>query len=289
MARDKKSKHAVQWGGKSGIEMNENIDYELFAKNIYEILLKQEGYENVIVQHNVKLRGISGCEHQIDVYWEFKIAGITHKVAVECKNYSSSVSIGKIRDFASVIEDLKDVKGIMVTKIGYQEGAEKFAKANKIDIKILREPIPSDWDGYIKTIHTTLTIIQNTHFKYDFEFDKEWIKKEKGLKSGDSYCFKINALSNNVFIDNKDKNETKNLQDYIAKLPGGTVRETDKKWNIAFNEAYLVYENERLKIKSMTITYDVVVFDDELVFDAQEAVKAIIKDIENDRTTFINY
>jgi hypothetical protein len=92
------------------------------------------------VQHNVKLRGKSGLNHQIDVYWEYEKNGEEHRVAIECKNYSYGVSIGKVRDFYGVISDLDNVKGIMVTTVGYQKGAKQFADHYGISLKELRAP-----------------------------------------------------------------------------------------------------------------------------------------------------
>ncbi len=66
-----------------------STDYEKLARKIYEDILMVEGVDNINVQHNVKIKGKSGVEHQIDVFWEYKYAGVTHKVLIECKNYSS--------------------------------------------------------------------------------------------------------------------------------------------------------------------------------------------------------
>lgn len=47
--------------------------------------------------------------------------GVTHRVAIECKNYSSEVSVGKVRDFFGVLHDISNVNGIfrpkLVTKV----------------------------------------------------------------------------------------------------------------------------------------------------------------------------
>ena len=42
-------------------------DYELFVKDVYECLNKADGLNNVRIQHDVKLTGAAGVEHQIDV------------------------------------------------------------------------------------------------------------------------------------------------------------------------------------------------------------------------------
>ena len=86
--------------------MNNSTEYELFTREIYQQLVDADTVKATKVQHNVKLEGKSGQKHQIDVYWEYEIAGVTHKVAIECKNYSKPIAIGKVRDFYGVLSDL---------------------------------------------------------------------------------------------------------------------------------------------------------------------------------------
>ena len=73
--------------------MNQNTEYEKFTQEIYQQLLNTDfgNVKTVEVLHNVKLRGRSGQEHQIDVYWEYEIAGLRRKVAIECKNYKQLI------------------------------------------------------------------------------------------------------------------------------------------------------------------------------------------------------
>ena len=92
------------------------------------------------VQHNVKLEGRSGQKHQIDVYWEYEKDGKTHRVAIECKNYSRRISQEKVCALKGVLDDLEGVSGIMVSKVGFQKGAKRYAKAFGISLKELRHP-----------------------------------------------------------------------------------------------------------------------------------------------------
>ena len=94
-----------------------SLEYEKLAQEVYQALHDAEGFNTVNVQHNVKVLGKSGCKHQIDVYWEFKITGETHRVAIECKDYSSCVSVGKVRDFFGVIHDIGNIKCQSALKI----------------------------------------------------------------------------------------------------------------------------------------------------------------------------
>lgn len=50
-------------------------EYERFVQDVYKVLNANDGLSNAIVQHNVKLKGISR-EHQIDVYWQFSYGTI---------------------------------------------------------------------------------------------------------------------------------------------------------------------------------------------------------------------
>lgn len=153
--------------------MNPNTEYEKFTQEIYQQLLSADlgNVKTVEVLHNVKLRGRSGQEHQIDVFWEYDIAGLRHKVAIECKNYKQLIPVGKIRDFYGVLSDLNNVSGIMVTKEGYQKGAKEYAKHYGISLKELRSP--KSGEGIIAEIEFC------THMSVRhclFLIDEDWAK-----------------------------------------------------------------------------------------------------------------
>ena len=83
---------------------------------------------NAIVQHDVKLKGISR-EHQIDVYWQFSYGTVTYRVAVECKDYKNPVTAEKIEAFRSTLLDIgNDIQGIFASRNGFQTGAINVAK-----------------------------------------------------------------------------------------------------------------------------------------------------------------
>lgn len=151
--------------------MNPYTEYERFTQRVYQKLVNNEVLKPTSVKHNVKLKGKSGCEHQIDVYWEYEIAGNMNRVAIECKNYDSQVPIGKVRDFFGLLQDLNNVRGIMVSSKGYQDGAKKFASFYGISLKELRRPI---WNESIGSI----TAVFHTAAKHTlFLFDEDWVKE----------------------------------------------------------------------------------------------------------------
>lgn len=132
--------------------MNPNTEFERFTQRVFQKLESNDVLKPSQVQHNVKLKGKSGCEHQIDVYWEYEKDGISHRVAIECKNYKTHVPIGKVRDFFGVLQDLDNVNGIMVSSKGFQEGAIKFADFHGILLKKLRTP---EWNEVFGSIIVT--------------------------------------------------------------------------------------------------------------------------------------
>lgn len=153
--------------------MNPNIEFELFAQRVYQKLLNSELIKPITVKHNVKLVGKSGCEHQIDVYWEYEAKGTIHKVVIECKDYNSTVPIGKVRDFFGVLYDLDRVKGIMVSSKGFQKGAKTFAEHYGISLQSLRAPERNEPIGSI----TTQTSANIRHCL--FLIDEEWAAEHK--------------------------------------------------------------------------------------------------------------
>lgn len=168
--------------------MNTNTEYEKFTRELCERLALYKGLLSSNVQHNVKLRGKSGLNHQIDVYWEYNKDGIVHRVAIECKNYSYGVSIGKVRDFYGVISDLDNVKGIMVTTVGYQTGAKKFADYYGISLKELRAPrdgetIIGELDMHFETDVTHRLFLINEEWAAKQGFDINWHRERTAMWS----------------------------------------------------------------------------------------------------------
>ena len=65
--------------------MNPNREYEIFTQEVYQYLVNNDVVKNTLVQHDVKLMGRSGQEHQIDVYWEYEMSGNREIIIDGCK------------------------------------------------------------------------------------------------------------------------------------------------------------------------------------------------------------
>lgn len=155
------------------MKKNNGKEYEIWTKEIYEEIIKQEGFPGANIQHDVTIQGLT-TSHQIDIFFSYNLAGTTHGIAFECKDYKARVSQEKIMAFKSKIDDIREVtKGIFVARNGFQKGAISFAKAHRIELVELREPKEIDWNGFIKTIILSLNIISiNKILDIKLEADK---------------------------------------------------------------------------------------------------------------------
>lgn len=205
--------------------MNANTEYELFTREVYQQLSAYHHTCFTKVQHNIKLKGRSGCEHQIDVYWEYIKDGITHHVAIECKNYNKRVSKEKVSAFYGIISDLDDIKGIMVSKKGFQKGAKQFAEHYGISLKELREPEGEE---------TILGII-NVGFHIErkwplYKVDKKWAT-EHNIDVPDEFIYlqpvddKLRDSKGIVITSLRTMEDGSTFEDaYVRTIPWGAVK-----------------------------------------------------------------
>ena len=107
-------------------------EFEEHVREVYNVLLKLEN-ESILITRDATLIGRrSGTPHQIDVFYEFERAKIRHRVAIECKYKSRPVEKSDVSNFYGIIQDIGNVIGVMISKSGYQSGAQQFAEAHNI-------------------------------------------------------------------------------------------------------------------------------------------------------------
>lgn len=111
--------------------MKPGASLEKDVRRVYAFLLNMRD-EGVAVSNPMFMTGKSGEQHEIDVHYEFTKAGIRHRVAIECKDWTNPVSKGQIQEFESKLRDIGNITGVIVSRNGYQSGAEGFAKYHDI-------------------------------------------------------------------------------------------------------------------------------------------------------------
>ena len=234
-------------------------EFELLVKAIYNEILAYDGYETISVKHDEKIIGRSGQTHQIDVFWEFMVAGVLHKVAVECKEYKSTVSVGKIRDFYGALEDIGNVNGIFVTTKGYQSGAIKYAEYKNISLKTVTEPSHEDIIAHkgINTVNLNINVrcISNTTMTPCLDID--WLLENTSIEEGQDLSF--DASNDEVLIIHGNGEMLGSILDYENRLPRDTENEQGLKHTYKFDNAYLHIPGSLyppLKIIALMCKYD---------------------------------
>jgi hypothetical protein len=271
-------------------EFNEDVGYEKFAQSIYQTLLDNEDIKPTKVQHNVDLLGRSGCKHQIDVYWEYEIAGIIHRVAIECKNYNTSnISIGRVRDFFAALTDIGNISGIFVCKSNYQSGAIKFADFYGINLKFLRVPTDEDWQGRIQTIQINLSSIHFDIKSRLTNFDNDWFKRTYPNPST-NMSFQIKGMNKDILIKDSAGNKITDMFELDNKLPHEWKEERNKEHEYKYTDAYMDIEGlGPVKLLSIKYTYDVLTTDPEVItISGKETAKAILKDVKTGTIKFFD-
>lgn len=176
--------------------MKAGASLESYTQYVYSRLLNLDGYDEVIVSRNVTIQGKSGASNEFDVFYQFKHLNIECKVAIECKDWKNPVSIGQVRDFASKIEDvgMGQFLGVMISKNGYQEGAETYAKSKGITL-LTEKQLPSIPQLLAGVIQKAFLPNKNT------KGQPFWTLMEvnNGEITGTYYAFKIPELTVPLF------------------------------------------------------------------------------------------
>ncbi len=264
--------------------MNTSTEYEIFAQTVYRELSAVDGIKTTSLKHNIQIAGKSGCEHQIDVYWEYELCGVLHKVAIECKNHSRAVEIGKVRDFLGVLFDLEDVAGIMAAKKGYQKGAKKYADFYGINLIELRAPDNSD--GLIGEVEILIDMAIKRRL---FLVDAEWAEENHfNLESHKNFTARLmndnawlesdyiplETIPNSNIVD-KDRVPISTFDELENKLPPeGSVPE----YIFRFEDAYVNTKEGRVKIREVKYVFKKEKHITIMELEAKDFVKAILKD-----------
>lgn len=256
------------------------INFEKITQEIYEEILRKEGIENVEVMHNVKLKGKSDFEHQVDIYWKFRMAGVEHCVIVECKNYNSSVTVDKIKVLHDTAMDL-DAKALIITKTGYQSGAVTLAESYKIGLKLLQRPVPSDWNGFLQKIN--LQVIAIMPYNMNIGLDAHPVSQEQ-LERIASYDHSKAIKQDKFLFDALGNPDSQALSVYVSAHLPQLIDGEGYSYEFEPENRYMqvLYPDfnaiEFLQVKKIKVSYSVRTIYDEFTIDAMEAIDFVLKD-----------
>jgi hypothetical protein len=144
-------------------------NYEEIVKSIYEKLGAEKGVRVICYGRDCNVTGKSGVSHQVDVLLEHSDGIHTYRTAVECKYWDTRRPKDDVTKLAEILEDAQIHKGVIVSKVGFTDDAEAFARYKNIDLVELRQPTDADWKGRVKDIH--LNLICRVPITTDFRMD----------------------------------------------------------------------------------------------------------------------
>ena len=264
--------------------------YEDFVEIVYKAILEAERRNGQIgpikLERRKKIISKSGTEAEIDIYWEYTIAGIKHCVAIECRNYNKNVDIPGVRDFARKISDISGLKGLMVTKKGFSENAIKEAKADNIDLIVLREQQIEDWDGRVREIKMNMIFSSPSRTKrVEPKLNKEWAI-ENGYKNGDPIS--IQCRNDLMIFEDKLDGFKHSLYDLESKDFFGNNEPGNHIWRKDFNDGWMHTEDKSLKIDSIEIEYEKPgVIKNEMVINFEKYVLAVMEYVSGESGKYV--
>lgn len=103
-------------------------EYEIFVGTLIKTLAANDLIVPSNIEHLKKFTGKTGEVYEIDLSYKFRVAEADYLTIIECKHWNHRVGRQVINYFKSILEDIGAHKGIVVTTVGFQEGAVGFAK-----------------------------------------------------------------------------------------------------------------------------------------------------------------
>ena len=190
-----------------------------------------------------------------------------------------------VRDFYGVLSDLDNVSGIMVTKIGYQEGAKKIGSHYGISLKELRTP--NQGEAIVAEVKTCINVSVRHCL---FEVDDIWAK-ENGLDL-QAYRERLDCLNfppkekwlHSIYIplqvkDRSICNAKGEIIDTLDNLENQLRPDEDHIFSL--ENSYIDTHCGLVKIRAIKYEYEQNNKTMNISIDAQEFIKAILKDALN--------
>jgi len=263
--------------------------YEAFVETVYKAILEAERRQGkvapIAIERNKIITSKSGTPAEIDIYWEYQIAGITHKVAIECKNYNKNIDIPRVRDFARKIEHISGLKGLMVTHEGFSENAIAEASADNIDLLVVREYGAEDWEGYITHVNVQIHLASPSRtIGLRPSFNREWMLAN-GFKVGE--LVQYHTENKAIIIEDKASGFKHSLFEleandfFEAKGPGTHV------WSRQCEDGWIYLDQTTLKLDSIEVEYRKnPATQQDISVDFEQYVLAVMKYINGDQQKF---
>lgn len=120
-----------------------NSDWKRFEKLTQRI--QRQLAPGACVQHNEVVAGKSGAKNQLDVTLRARVGQFDFFCVIECKNWVDKVGISTVREFVSVLEDVRAHCGVIVSASGFTSEARTYALSKGIKLYRLIDAEAENW------------------------------------------------------------------------------------------------------------------------------------------------
>ncbi|WP_394840320.1 restriction endonuclease [Pendulispora rubella] len=260
-------------------------DYETFTQRVFQAILTHEGVTNVDVRHDVELVGKTAT-HQIDVYWEFEQAGVLYRTVVSCKDWAARVKQGEIFTLKAVLDDLPgQPRGIVVSRAGFQEGAQTYARAHGIGLYELRVPDK----GYVRNLGLDFEAVKAVLHEHEVLLDMPWMRSEAARLGLHAFRFTSEQSDKIVFTSENGTQVItgKLIMDQLFPFNGEDIGRRHRRRH-TFNEPVFMDTGEsmlpRAKVLAVEIDLEWVVYARTFVdYTLNEFVAFVLKNVVDGR------
>lgn len=268
----------------------ESVEYERFVRDVMEALLRAQGLATVKVQHDVQVPG-TFRSHQVDVYWEYRLAGVLHRVVINCKRYRSTVEVTDVHTLMGVLADMPGVRGVVVTTVGFQKGAMEVAQGHGIGLKVIREPLDEDYGDRLRSLRGVVKVRQHELVGLDVEVDGQWISANLSPESGARWTGRVSFSGPLTTIADLQSGETFDLnQAWRAAVAAYGPSEIDDvvSHRMEFDNAFIsMPEFERVKLCGISFRWALRAGPD-VPFGVDFDVAAIVRDAISGTLLFVD-
>ncbi|WP_073715353.1 restriction endonuclease [Bowdeniella nasicola] len=106
--------------------------FEDYIRYVYQAILNCES-QDIEVLRGARVPNARGdVFFEIDVYYEFDLAGVRHRVAMECKDTRRPVERNDVLAFSQKLQEMPSTIGIFISRNGFQSGAARFLEEKGI-------------------------------------------------------------------------------------------------------------------------------------------------------------
>lgn len=147
---------------------NTGKEYETLIEHVMQGLAKLKGIQGSNFRRDVLLDAITLREngepfqHQIDLCWDFELAGEKRRVVFQAKDMAQAISRPLLMAFIGVISDLPDSPGgIMIASKGFDGPVVDYAKARNVGLYILNPLGQPDFVSQIPSLEIKLEHVQD--------------------------------------------------------------------------------------------------------------------------------